>query len=116
MMKTMLLAVLLAFAVVSIESCSSSKPAAAGGSSASTASTLPFMIGKIEVIGNEPFTRLALRVDPTHVFILQAGKALEKELTAHQSTLVKLYYSGRKESGIDHILDVDHIDSTDNKK
>jgi hypothetical protein len=74
------------------------------------------MVGKIEVISNEPFTKLALRVDPTHLYLLQAGTDLEKELTSHQSVLVKLYYSGRKESGIDHILVVDHFDISENKK
>lgn len=71
------------------------------------------MIGKIEVIGNEPFTKLALRVDETHLFLLRSSKEVEHELVQHQQGLVKLYYSGRQEKAKDHFLDVDHIEQLD---
>jgi len=93
--------------VLGIGSCSSSRtttPAAAA------VSALPFMIGKIEVIGNEPFTKLALRTDATHLFLLRASKDLEKELSANQQRVLKVFYSGRQESGADHYLDADHIE------
>lgn len=109
MMKTILLFVLLACAAAAFDSCSSTSPTATPAPSRS--SSYPYMIGRIEVIGNEPFTKIGLRVDQSHLFLLKAPKDLEKELTQHQSELIKLYYSGRKESGKDHYLDVDHFEA-----
>jgi ABC-type Fe3+-hydroxamate transport system substrate-binding protein len=117
MMKNILLILLLASVVVALDSCSSTSPSTSPSTSGTTrASTFPYMIGRIEVIGNEPFTKVALRVDESHLFLLTAPKDLEKELTAHQAGLVKLYYSGRRESGKDHYLTVDHFETQDISK
>lgn len=71
------------------------------------------MIGKIEIIGNEPFTKIALRVDESHLFMLKAPKELEQKLVQHQQGLVRLYYSSRQEKAKEHILNVDHIEKID---
>lgn len=121
MMKTILLFVLLACAAAAFDSCSSSSSSTSEPKTPETTtapartSAFPYMIGRIEVIGNEPFTKIGLRVDQSHFFLLKAPKDLEQELTQHQSGLVKLYYSGRKESGKDHYLDVDHFEATESK-
>ncbi|MGE5316101.1 MAG: hypothetical protein ACM3Q4_15515 [Acidobacteriota bacterium] len=115
MMKTTLLAVLLLCMIMAIDSCSSSSTTTTDKPSAAP-STFPYMIGRIEVIGNEPFTKLALRVDETHLYLLRAPKEMEPDLVRHQQGLVKLYYSGRQEKAKEHYLDVDHIEKLDSKK
>jgi len=113
MIKKILFNSLLAAAFVcmlaTLSSCSSS--------SRTTAKTpeLPFMIGRIDLIGNEPFVEPVLWIDQSHRFKLRASKDLVKELVSHQRKRVRLFYSGREEVAMDHYLVVDHIESLDNK-
>jgi hypothetical protein len=116
MMKKIFLIMLLAWGIAALDSCSSSSSTSSSSTGTSRSSAYPYMIGKIEVIGNEPFTKVALRVDQAHLFLLDAPKDIEKELTLHQSGRVKLYYSGRRESGNDHYLNVDHFETQDVSK
>ena len=107
MSTRILLALCCACMLWTFESCAPSSAVSA------KASSLPFMIGKIDLIGNEPFVKPVLWIDETHLFQLRTTKGLEKELIARQRTRVKVYYSGRQEKGIDHYLDVDHIEQVE---
>jgi hypothetical protein len=110
MIKNILLTVVFACMLATLSSCSSSSGVAA------KTPELPFMIGRIDLIGNEPFVKPVLWIDQSHLFKLRASKDLEQELVSHQRKRVRLYYSGRQEIGTDHYLDVDHIESLENKK
>ncbi|MEW6701133.1 MAG: hypothetical protein AB1298_00295 [Bacteroidota bacterium] len=82
----------LAFAcliVFLINACSSTKEAA------EKKQTLK---GKIIVIGNEPFTKLALQLDNEKVYLLKCKDDLEKKLWRNQGIIYSIDYS---KEGID---------------
>jgi hypothetical protein len=54
--------------------------------------------GAIAVVGNEPFTRLAIIVDDSTVYILDCSKELKKELLKNQGRKYAIEFSkSRKE-------------------
>ncbi len=56
--------------------------------------------GKIAVVGNEPFTRLAIIVDDNKVYVLDCREELKKELLKKQGQQYAIQFSGsRKELG-----------------
>jgi hypothetical protein len=60
--------------------------------------------GRIAVVGNEPFTRLAIIVDDSKVYILDCSEELKKELLKKQGWQYAIQFSGsRKELGSDVI-------------
>ncbi|MBI1939410.1 MAG: hypothetical protein HYS25_14975 [Ignavibacteriales bacterium] len=57
--------------------------------------------GYISVVGNEPFTRLALNMDDNKVFILECSDELKKELWGKQGSYYSIMYKESKvESGM----------------
>jgi hypothetical protein len=104
-----LCAALLVGVVLTVGSCSSSSGVSG------KPEVYPFIIGTIDLIGNEPFVKPVLWVDASHLFQLRASKDLQKELVSHQRVRVKLFYSGRQEIGTDHFLEVDHIETLQSK-
>ena len=50
------------------------------------------LIGFITVVGNDPFTKLALRTDNEEIYILKCDKITEAELWKMQGTKVVIYY------------------------
>ena len=53
--------------------------------------------GFITVIGNEPFTRLAIRADDNKTYILQVSKELKDELWKKQGSYYYIKYGDIKE-------------------
>ena len=51
-----------------------------------------FVIGEVEVVGNEPFINLAVKVDPTSTYILKCNSEVEKLLFKNQGKMVKIFY------------------------
>jgi hypothetical protein len=56
------------------------------------------MVGKIFVIGNEPFTKLAIQTSENLMFPLKCEKKIETELQAIQGKIIKVKYDGTKPS------------------
>lgn len=57
--------------------------------------------GYISVMGNEPFTKLALNMDDNKVFILECSDELKKELWGRQGSYYSVMYKeSRVESGM----------------
>ena len=57
--------------------------------------------GKITVIGNEPFARLAIRVENNKAYLLECEKELQDKLINRQGNYYAIQFSGSKvENGI----------------
>lgn len=48
--------------------------------------------GEIMVVGNEPFTRLAVRTENDKVYLLRCDEDTRQFLLSHQGKLVDIYY------------------------
>ncbi len=48
--------------------------------------------GEIEVVGNEPFTRLALKTNTSEIYILNCSKSYEELLLRNQGKIAKIYF------------------------
>lgn len=53
--------------------------------------------GTITVIGNEPFTQLAVRTDNDKVYVLQCSKELKEELLKQQGNYYYIQFGGTLE-------------------
>ena len=51
------------------------------------------ILGKIQIIGNEPFTQLAVEDKTETVYILKCSKDIEKQLLKLQGQPIRLYCS-----------------------
>jgi hypothetical protein len=59
-----------------------------------------FVKGYITVVGNEPFTKLAIKTGDDKVYILQCSKELKDDLWRKQGSFYYIIYSNiRKEEG-----------------
>ena len=76
----------------------------------------PPIKGKIIVIGNEPFTKLAVINNKEKVFILKCDKKTERILLDNQGKMVKISYKKRETIGKDALLTVTNIKMIENKK
>lgn len=64
------------------------------------------MTGRIFVIGNEPFTKLAIQTSQGIMYPLKCDKTTGSELRKKQGHLAKIYYEGIEESPEGRILHV----------
>ncbi|MCL6100541.1 MAG: hypothetical protein M1391_18440 [Bacteroidetes bacterium] len=61
--------------------------------------------GYIAVVGNEPFTKLAIQTDDNKTYILQCSKELHDELWKQQGRFYVIQYGDmRKEEGMDVLV------------
>ena len=61
--------------------------------------------GFITVIGNEPFTKLAVRTDDNKIYVLQVSKELKDELWKKQGNYYYVKYSDlREEEGVSTLV------------
>ncbi|MCL5027639.1 MAG: hypothetical protein M1480_01330 [Bacteroidetes bacterium] len=51
-----------------------------------------FVVGEVEVVGNEPFINLAVKVNPTNTYILNCNEETKKLLFKNQGKMVKIFY------------------------
>jgi hypothetical protein len=65
--------------------------------------------GYIAVVGNEPFSKLAVQSDDNKTFILECSKELEKELWQNQGTRYYIHYSSFRKEGDRTILAVEKV-------
>jgi hypothetical protein len=65
--------------------------------------------GYIAIVGNEPFTKLAVQSDDNKTFILQCSKELEKELWKNQGNRYFIQYSDLRKEGDSTILTVEKV-------
>jgi len=61
--------------------------------------------GYITIVGNEPFTKLAIRTDDNKTYVLQVSKELKNELLKRQGNYYYIKYGDlREENGISTIV------------
>lgn len=61
--------------------------------------------GYITIIGNEPFTKLAIRTDDNKTYVLQVSKELKDELWKKQGNYYNIKYGDlREEEGISTLV------------
>lgn len=73
-----------------IVSCSSSKDSAQV--------EVKTIKGRVFVVGNSPFTHMALQTDSTTVYLLDCSKEIQEQLSEHQGNLAEVSYSGTVET------------------
>jgi hypothetical protein len=56
------------------------------------------VIGIIQVVGNEPFTRLAVNINDKDVYLLECTQEVKTELLKNQQKIYQIIYSEVKES------------------
>ena len=63
-------------------------------------------IGVITIVGNDPFTKLAINVNDKDVYLLECSDALKKELWKNQGRIYQIIYSEVKktEAGISLVV------------
>jgi len=52
------------------------------------------VVGRIQIIGNEPFTSVAVEVGDGRMYILSCEKVVESQLRRHQGQLMKIHFRG----------------------
>lgn len=50
------------------------------------------LVGQVVVVGNEPFTDLALQVNPSLIYVLDCKGETRETLLGHQGKWVKIFY------------------------
>jgi len=86
------------FLITIIPGCSSSKD---------NTEAMKNITGVIEVVGNEPFTHLALRVNSTEIYILKCSAANKKLLESNQEKKAKIFYKTIDHSRKPNIITVE---------
>ncbi len=51
------------------------------------------MIGEIMVVGNEPFTRLAVRAETGELYLISCNEEIRQLLLLHQGKIAELFYN-----------------------
>jgi hypothetical protein len=65
--------------------------------------------GFITVVGNEPFTKVALRTDDNKILVLQCSKELKEILLNQQGSYYFIQYSAEKEENGIKSITVDKV-------
>lgn len=84
--KALFTVLILAIAVITHGCCNCGQNIAEGSAVA----------GKITIIGNEPFTKLAVITDDEKVYVLECSEELKKELWTKQGDLYLINFSDLK--------------------
>jgi hypothetical protein len=64
----------------------------AGCTGSSSAFRAKYIVGEVVVVGNEPFTNLALQTSPSSIIILDCDKETKDFLLKNQSKTAKIFY------------------------
>jgi hypothetical protein len=67
-------------------------------SSRNTTTQSQTIVGQVFVIGNEPFTKLALKVEGGQTYVLVGTKEIESMLLQHQGQIVQILTTGVEET------------------
>ncbi len=70
---------------------------------------LKSVTGEIEVVGNEPFTHLALKEDSTKVYILDCNNKAKNVLMQNQGKISRIFYTSLDSSKIPPVMKVDSV-------
>ena len=80
------------------------------GSSVKTAQALKSITGEIVVVGNEPFTNLALKTDFSKVYILKCDNKFKTILQQNQGRIAKIFYKNVDNTKRPGVIDVENVE------
>ena len=66
-----------------------------------------FVKGVITVVGNEPFTKLAIKTDDDKIYVLQCEKELHDDLWKKQGSVYYILYESLKKELGDSVITVE---------
>ena len=78
--------------------------------SADTVLSKGFIDGQIMIVGNEPFTKLAVYVDTNHSYILECTEKLKNKLWEKQGVYLRVYFDAHLQGPEGIKLVVNHIE------
>jgi len=82
------------------------------GCSADTVLSKGFIDGQIMVVGNEPFTKLAVFDSSNNCYLLECGEEMKNELWKKQGAFLRIFFDANKQD-LDGIkLKVNHFEYT----
>jgi hypothetical protein len=61
--------------------------------SGSFRSHMETMVGKVYIIGNEPFTKYALQLEDGNAYVLNCSKELQIQLARQQGKTIKIHFN-----------------------
>ncbi len=64
------------------------------------------VVGEIEVVGNEPFINLAVKINPTNTYILNCNNETKELLFKNQGKMVKIFYDSVDNDKVPKEIDV----------
>ncbi len=67
------------------------------------------LTGEAEIVGNEPFTHLAVRVSPDKIYILKCDSTNANLLRQNQGKRVQIFYKSIDDSRQPNVIDVERI-------
>lgn len=79
--------------------------------SGSVHSHMETMVGKVYIIGNEPFTKYALQLEDGSAYVLNCTKELEMQLARQQGKTIKIHFKGMESAMEGTALNVLSIDA-----
>ncbi len=79
------------------------------GSSKLTDKHSKSVTGEIEVVGNEPFTNLALKEDSNKIYILSCEGKSKDILMRNQGKISQIFYTSLDSSKIPSVIKVDSV-------
>ena len=74
------------------------------------------LTGQIEVVGNEPFTHLAVKINNEKAYILKCDSTSKNLLEQNQGKKVKIFYKSIDESQKPNIIVVERAELIKNNK
>ena len=81
------------------------------GCSAETALSKGFVDGQIMVVGNEPFTKLAVIDRANNCYLIECSEEMKNQLWKKQGSFLRIFFKAHKED-LDGIkLIVNHVDN-----
>jgi hypothetical protein len=63
-----------------------------------------YVIGDVVVVGNEPFTKLALQTGPSGIILLDCDKETKDFLLNYQGRTVKIFYEKRDDTKAPNVI------------
>jgi hypothetical protein len=82
------------------------------GCSAETVLSKGFIDGQILIVGNEPFTKLALFDSKNNCYILECREELKNELWKKQGSFLRIFFNAHKQDLDGVKLIVNHFEYT----
>ncbi len=69
-----------------------------------------FVVGQVVVVGNEPFTNLAVKINSTSTYVLKCDKETKELLWKNQGRIIKIFYDSVDNEKVPKEIDVRKVE------